>query len=68
MRVSAIATSALRYARGFARDRSGASAIEYSLLIGLIAMALLISFNQLGDAQSGSWGNTSDKAGKAMNP
>lgn len=51
----------------FIRDTSGATAVEYSLMLALIAMACLIAFQTLGDAQTGSWGNTANKASNAMN-
>lgn len=53
--------------RTFARDDRGGTAIEYSLMLALIAMACLIAFQSLGDAQTGSWGNTANKASNAMN-
>lgn len=51
----------------FSRDDCGGTAIEYSLMLALIAMACLVAFNQLSDSQSGSWGNTANKAANAMN-
>lgn len=62
-RTSRIVTSM----RSFARDDNGGTAIEYSLMLALIAMACIIAFNSVGDAQTGSWGNTANKAGNAMN-
>ncbi len=60
-------SSIVQALRGFSRDERGGTAIEYSLMLALIAMACLIAFNQLADSQSGSWGNTANKAGNAMN-
>lgn len=67
MRRADIHSTAARIARTFARDESGGTAIEYSLMLALIAMACIIAFNQVGDAQTGSWGNTANKAANAMN-
>lgn len=53
--------------RSFACDDNGGTAIEYSLMLALIAMACIVAFNSVGDSQTGSWGNTANKAGNAMN-
>jgi len=62
----ALRNHGLRFARTFTNDRSGATAIEYSLLLSLIAVACILSFQMLGGASSGSWGGTANKVGNAM--
>jgi len=60
-------SSIVQSLRRYSRDERGGTAIEYSLMLALIAMACLVAFNQLSDSQSGSWGNTANKAANAMN-
>ncbi|HEY7609260.1 MAG TPA: Flp family type IVb pilin [Alphaproteobacteria bacterium] len=38
--------------RKFAEDRSGATAIEYALLIGLVALASVTAWSGIGEALS----------------
>jgi pilus assembly protein Flp/PilA len=40
----------------FLRDETGATAIEYGLLVGLIAVALLTAFAALGDSLTNLFG------------
>ena len=42
----------MRFLSTLARDRSGATAIEYGLLAALISVALVAAFNALGLAGS----------------
>ncbi len=53
-------------ARGFARDAKGATAIEYGLIIALVAIGFLAGLKALGDGNSASWGATSNKITGAM--
>ncbi len=48
-------TSAKSLAHRFAADETGATAIEYSLLASLIAIACITAFRQLGTTNSGVW-------------
>jgi len=41
--------------RKFHKDTSGATAIEYGLIAALIAVAMLLGLNALGDGSSGLW-------------
>lgn len=45
-------------ARRFAEARTGATAIEYALLAGIIAVGLLATMQALGGGVSGSWTGT----------
>lgn len=50
----------------FARDRRGTTAIEYGLIVALIAIGFLAGLKALGDGNSASWGATSNKITGAM--
>jgi Flp pilus assembly pilin Flp len=41
----------------FIRDNSGASAVEYSLLVGLIAGAIVLTVTGLGQTLASMWSN-----------
>lgn len=50
----------------FARDTSGATAIEYGLIVALIAAAIIGALTALGTGNSSSWGNTTSRITNAM--
>ena len=50
----------------FARNESGATAIEYGLIAGLIAVGLIVAFTAFGGAIQGMFGRIQTKAGGAM--
>jgi pilus assembly protein Flp/PilA len=50
----------------FARDTRGATAIEYGLIVALVAIGFLAGLKALGDGNSASWGATSNKITGAM--
>jgi pilus assembly protein Flp/PilA len=52
--------------RRFAHDRRGATAIEYGLIVALVAIGFLAGLKALGDGNSASWGSTSNKITGAM--
>jgi pilus assembly protein Flp/PilA len=52
--------------RSFARDERGATAVEYSLIAALVAIAMLAGLKALGSGNSGSWESTANKAIDAM--
>jgi len=56
----------IRLARKFIRNRRGATAIEYGLLVGLIAIAISTSLAALGGANGGGWSAMANKAVNAM--
>lgn len=47
-------------------DKRGATAIEYGLIAGLIAMGLIAGLSALGGGANGMWGNISNDVGAAM--
>jgi pilus assembly protein Flp/PilA len=48
------------------RDDRGATAIEYGLIVALIALGALVAFQSLGASSGGAWGDVADKAVNAM--
>jgi pilus assembly protein Flp/PilA len=52
--------------RCFAGDEHGATAIEYGLIVALVAIGFLAGLKALGDGNSASWGSTSNKIVDAM--
>ena len=44
----------------FLRDEEGASAVEYGLIVGLIAVLLVFTLGQLGGGLNGLFGTVSD--------
>jgi pilus assembly protein Flp/PilA len=55
------AASVRRFAARFVSDETGATAVEYSLMCGLMALVCITAFTQLGGASGGAW---ADMAGK----
>lgn len=50
----------------FWSDESGATAIEYGLIVGLIAVASIGGMQQLGGGVGGKWGNLASTANTYM--
>jgi pilus assembly protein Flp/PilA len=50
----------------FARNNSGATAIEYGLIAALMAVACIGAFSALGNSNNGSWGAMAKKVAAAM--
>ena len=61
-----ITTIPRRVLRAFTLDEDGATAIEYGLLLALIAVACLGAFGAFGDSLGNMWGIVSDKSAEAM--
>ena len=51
----------------FTRDDSGATAIEYGLIVGLIAVGILAALVVFGGGVTGMFNNINNRAGGAMN-
>jgi pilus assembly protein Flp/PilA len=49
-------------------DDRGATAIEYGLIVALIASALIAAFTLVGSSNEASWAGTATKASEAMLP
>ncbi|MFZ0849711.1 MAG: Flp family type IVb pilin [Hyphomicrobiaceae bacterium] len=50
----------------FARDRRGATSVEYGLIAVLVAVGMLAGLKALGAGNSSSWSSTSNKITDAM--
>ena len=50
----------------FMKDDSGATAIEYAMIAGLIAVVVLAGILLLGDSLTGLYGTNEDKLGSAI--
>jgi pilus assembly protein Flp/PilA len=55
-----------RMLRNLGADRRGATAIEYGLLAGLIAVAMIAGLSSLGGGAGGMWGKVSKNVTSAM--
>ena len=47
--------------RQLARDRKGATAVEYGLIVALIVIAMVSMLKEVANTTSGMWNNISDK-------
>jgi pilus assembly protein Flp/PilA len=52
--------------RRFAQSEDGATAIEYGLIAGLVAVGLIVAFMAFGGSLQGLFGRIRDRAGNAM--
>ncbi len=51
----------------FLEDDRGATAIEYGLMAGMIAVGCIVAFMAFGGSLAGLFGDVNNKAGNAMN-
>ncbi len=47
--------------RALARDRKGATAIEYGLIVSLVVIAMLAALTNFANVSVGMWNNISNK-------
>jgi pilus assembly protein Flp/PilA len=52
--------------RRLARNRRGATAIEYGLILSLVVLTMLAALQGLAGATTGMWNNVSDKVQNAQ--
>ena len=52
--------------RRLGADRRGATAIEYGLIVALIAIAMMGGLTKLGGGSNGMWGNLSTTVNDKM--
>ena len=52
--------------RRLRRDKRGATAIEYGLIVALIAVAMMGGLSTLGGGAGGMWSNLSDTADERL--
>lgn len=57
----------LKALKNMVRCESGATAVEYALLMGLMALALIGALNATGGGTQDKWDGVSDDVGDAMN-
>lgn len=50
----------------FIEDKSGATAIEYGLILALVVLAMLVALNSLASETVSMWEMISDKSEKAI--
>ena len=55
-----------RAATRFRRDESGATAVEYGLILSLMTLALIGALAATGDGTSDNWKGVADDVGGAM--
>lgn len=55
-----------RHVARFVRDRRGATAIEYGLIIALVCLAMLGALTKLAGVTTAMWGNVSTKVETAQ--
>jgi pilus assembly protein Flp/PilA len=51
----------------FFKDESGATAIEYGLIVGLISVAILTAVSSAGSSLQNIWDNNADLIQQALN-
>ncbi len=51
----------LKLMRALARDRKGATAIEYGLIVSLVVIAMLAALTNFANVSVGMWNNISNK-------
>ncbi len=52
--------------RKIIRDRRGATAIEYGLIVALVVIVTIGAIRALGDSNSGGWGHVANRVSAAM--
>ena len=57
---------AIRTMRRLRSDKRGATAIEYGLIVALIAVAIISSLQTLGGGSNGMWGKLDNKIANSM--
>jgi pilus assembly protein Flp/PilA len=57
----------LKFFRGIARCQKGATAVEYGLILALIAVGIILSVNNLADNTGGMWNRVSNDITSATN-
>jgi pilus assembly protein Flp/PilA len=52
--------------RKFSEDETGATAVEYGLIVSLIVIALVVSMNTFGNASEGLWATVTSNVSAVM--
>lgn len=56
-----------KYAKDLVDDTSGATAIEYGLILGLIAVVTIVALQSVADSTSAMWSMVQNRSVSAMN-
>jgi pilus assembly protein Flp/PilA len=56
----------MEFIANFAKDESGATAIEYSLILGLVFLAIITAMSNLGDSVAGMFNYVSDNVDNSV--
>ncbi|HYZ25322.1 MAG TPA: Flp family type IVb pilin [Geminicoccaceae bacterium] len=56
----------MEFIANFAKDESGATAIEYSLILGLVFLAITTAMSNLGDSVAGMFNYVSDNVDNSV--
>ena len=56
----------LKMLRKLSRDNSGATAIEYGLIVSLIVIAIIASMSSVANENTGLWARVKDKTSVAF--
>lgn len=64
-RPSRFRNRAVRWLRLLARERRGATAIEYGLILALVVLAMMSALIGVADVTTNMWGNISTKVQNA---
>lgn len=51
----------LKLMRALARDRKGATAIEYGLIVSLIIISMMVAITNFANVSVGMWNNVSNR-------
>ncbi len=57
-----------RFLRAFARDRKGATSIEYTLIGALVSLAIISAVDQLADSTNAVFQTVSSQTAGAIDP
>jgi len=63
--IASAATLVFRTAARALRERRGATAIEYGLILALVVLALVAGLSALANSTTGLWGNVDTKVAAA---
>ena len=57
----------LKMLRQLFLDKSGATAIEYGLIVALVVIAIIVSMSSVANESTGLWARVTDKTTVALN-
>ena len=54
------------FLRQICRDETGATAIEYGLILAMIVLAMMAALGNVADESNSMWGNIKDRSSEAI--